>query len=173
MKSTAPRPRCSRLCWKRWRRGRLPWMALPIKCPRLSMSWPPKTPSNTRALSPSRKPSWTGFCCASTSAIPTPSEEVAIIERQQIIHPIEQIGHVVEAADVLMLQETVKKIYVDDFVKQYIVALVEATRHHPSIYLGSSPRGSLALFRTAQARALLLGGTTFCPMISKPWPSRL
>ncbi len=88
---------------------------------------------------------------------PTASEEVSIIERQQIIHPIEEIGPVVEAADILMLQETVKKIHVSDPVKHYIVALVEATRHHPSIYLGSSPRGSLALFRTSQARALLQG----------------
>ena len=88
---------------------------------------------------------------------PSPAEEIAIIERQQYIHPIEQIDHVVDAADILMLQETVRHIYVDDLVKQYIVALVGATRHHPSIYLGSSPRGSLALFRTAQARALLNG----------------
>ena len=88
---------------------------------------------------------------------PTPAEEVAIIERQQFIHPIEQIGPVVTAADILILQETVKKIHVSDLIKQYIVTLVEATRHHPSIYLGSSPRGSLALFRTAQARALLSG----------------
>ncbi|MBA7626443.1 hypothetical protein ES703_33892 [subsurface metagenome] len=88
---------------------------------------------------------------------PTPSEEITIVDRQQYIHPIEQINHVVDASDVLMLQETVKKIYIDDLVKQYIVALVEATRQHPSIFLGSSPRGSLALFRTAQARALLQG----------------
>jgi MoxR-like ATPase len=88
---------------------------------------------------------------------PTLSEEIAIIERQQIIHPIEKISHVVEVSDVLMLQETVRKIYVDDLVKQYIVALVEATRRHPSIYLGASPRGSLALFRASQARAMLLG----------------
>lgn len=88
---------------------------------------------------------------------PSAEEEVAIIERQQIIHPIEQIGPVVEASDILFLQAAVKGIRVSDFVKQYIVALVEATRHHPSIYLGSSPRGSLALFRAAQARALLLG----------------
>ncbi len=88
---------------------------------------------------------------------PTSAEEISIIEKQQIIHPIEQISPVVEAADILMLQETVKKIHVSDLVKQYIVTLVEATRHHPSIYLGSSPRGSLALFRTAQARALLSG----------------
>lgn len=86
---------------------------------------------------------------------PASSDEIAIVERQQYVHPIERIDHVVDAADVLMLQETVKKIYVDDLVKQYIVSLVEATRHHPSIFLGSSPRGSLALFRTAQARALL------------------
>jgi MoxR-like ATPase len=88
---------------------------------------------------------------------PTSAEEVTIIEKQQTKHPIEQISSVVEAADIIMLQETVKKILVSDLVKQYIVSLVEATRHHPSIYLGSSPRGSLALFRTAQARALLNG----------------
>jgi MoxR-like ATPase len=88
---------------------------------------------------------------------PSLSEEKVIMERQQYIHPIEQISHVVDASDVLMLQETVKKIYIDDLVKQYIVSLVEATRRHPSIYLGASPRGSLALFRTAQARAMLLG----------------
>ncbi len=88
---------------------------------------------------------------------PSPAEEIAIIERQQYIHPIEQIDHVVDAEDVLMLQAAVRRIYVDDLIKQYIVALVGATRHNPSIYLGASPRGSLALFRTAQARALLLG----------------
>ena len=88
---------------------------------------------------------------------PSATQEIAIMENQQYVHPIEQIGHVVDAADVLALQETVKQVYVDDLVKQYIVALVEATRHHPSIYLGASPRGSLALFRTAQARALLNG----------------
>jgi MoxR-like ATPase len=88
---------------------------------------------------------------------PSPEEEVAIIERQQFIHPIEQIDHVVDAADIIALQETVRQVYVDDLVKQYIVALVAATRGHPSLYLGSSPRGSLALFRTSQARALLNG----------------
>jgi MoxR-like ATPase len=88
---------------------------------------------------------------------PSREQEIAIMENQQYVHPIERISPVVDAADVLMLQETVKKIYVDDLVKQYIVALVEATRRHSSIYLGASPRGSLALFRAAQARALLHG----------------
>jgi MoxR-like ATPase len=88
---------------------------------------------------------------------PSPKEEVAIMTGQQYTHPIEKIGPVVDGDDVLMLQETVKKVYVDDLVKQYIVSLVEATRHHASVYLGASPRGSLALFRTSQARALLQG----------------
>src|SRR4030042_3429561 len=98
---------------------------------------------------------------------PSPAEEVAIMEQQQYIHPIEQIDHGVDAADILMLQATVRQIYVDDLVKQYIVALVGATRHHPSIYLGSSPRGSLALFRSAPARALLLGGDFVLPEARK------
>ena len=88
---------------------------------------------------------------------PAPQEEIAIIEQQQFVHPIEQISPVVDVADVLALQEAVKKIFVDNLIKQYIVTLVTATRQHRSIYLGSSPRGSLALFRTAQARALLAG----------------
>ncbi len=88
---------------------------------------------------------------------PSPSDEIVIMERQQYTHPIEQLGPVADASDVVMLQETVKKIYVDELVKQYIASLVEATRHHESIYLGSSPRGSLALFRTARAWALIQG----------------
>lgn len=88
---------------------------------------------------------------------PSASDEMTIMERQQYTHPIEQLGSVIETPEILMLQETVKKIFVDDLIKQYIVSLVEATRHHPSIYLGSSPRGSLALFRTAQSRALTEG----------------
>ena len=88
---------------------------------------------------------------------PSVSDEIIIMEKQQFSHPIEHLSAVADAADLLMLQEAVRKIYVDDLVKQYIAALVETTRRHPLIYLGSSPRGSLALFRVAQARALLQG----------------
>lgn len=88
---------------------------------------------------------------------PSAADEIAVMERQQFIHPIEQIDHVVNCDDILKLQETVKKIHISDLVKQYIVSLVNATRHHPGIYLGASPRGTLALSRTGQARALLQG----------------
>ena len=88
---------------------------------------------------------------------PSLSDEIAIMERQQYTHPIEKLEAVASGEDVLTLQSTVKKVYVDDLVKQYIAALVTATRQHPAIYLGASPRGSLSLFRATQARALMQG----------------
>jgi MoxR-like ATPase len=88
---------------------------------------------------------------------PSAANEIVVMEKQQFVHPIEQLNQVAEAVDLAHLQETVRTIYVDDLVKQYIVSVVDATRHHPSVYLGASPRGSLALFRTAQARALIQG----------------
>lgn len=86
---------------------------------------------------------------------PSTADEIVIMEKQQFVHPIDQLSQVAEATDIIRLQDTVKAIYVDNLVKQYIVSVVEATRHHPAVYLGASPRGSLALFRTAQARALI------------------
>ena len=94
---------------------------------------------------------------------PSLADEIAIMERQQHSHPIEQLSPVADASEVMMLQETVRNIYVDDLAKQYIASVVEATRHHHSIYLGASPRGSLALFRTAQARALMKGRNYVLP----------
>ncbi|MER3419128.1 MAG: AAA family ATPase [Chloroflexota bacterium] len=88
---------------------------------------------------------------------PSPTDEVLIMDRQQLRHPVDEIGQVTDASEILRLQDAVKGIYVDPLIKQYIVQLVEATRHHEAAYLGASPRGSLALFRTAQAFALLSG----------------
>ena len=88
---------------------------------------------------------------------PSASDEITIMEAQQYSHPIEHLEPVVTDADVEMLQTAVKDIYVDDLIKEYIASLVEATRNHPSIFLGASPRASLALFRTAQAHALVQG----------------
>jgi MoxR-like ATPase len=88
---------------------------------------------------------------------PTVAEEITIMEKQQFRHPIEDLTQVAEEKDLMLIQEAVKSVYVDRLVKQYIVEVVEATRHHPTIHLGASPRGSLALFRTSQARALIDG----------------
>jgi MoxR-like ATPase len=88
---------------------------------------------------------------------PQEDQEIAILDSQQYQHPITQIGQVVEEEELLAVQEALKEVYVDPLIKSYIVAMVKQTRNHPEIYLGASPRGSLTLYRTAQARAALRG----------------
>ncbi|NOY98806.1 MAG: MoxR family ATPase [Chloroflexi bacterium] len=88
---------------------------------------------------------------------PGSSDEIRILERQQLRHPIETLEAVVTGDEVLEAIEAIKKVYVSDAVKRYIVALTGQTRKSGDVYLGASPRGSLALFRTGQARAALQG----------------
>jgi MoxR-like ATPase len=86
---------------------------------------------------------------------PSAEDEIRILDSQQFVHPIEKIAQVVSASELLAAQEEIKNIYVDPSVKEYIVALVNATRAHPDVYLGASPRGSLGLYRTGQALAAI------------------
>ncbi|MBC7264979.1 MAG: MoxR family ATPase [Chloroflexi bacterium] len=88
---------------------------------------------------------------------PAPEDEIAILDSQQYQHPIHRIAKVVEVDDLLWAQEEIKKVHLDSLVKEYIVALVNATRTHPDVYLGASPRGSLGLYRLGQARAAIEG----------------
>jgi len=89
---------------------------------------------------------------------PSARDEMAMLEQQQVRHPIESLEPVITAADLTELQRTVRQsIYVDDLVRQYVVEVVGATRSHSDVYLGASPRGSIALVRTSQARAALAG----------------
>lgn len=88
---------------------------------------------------------------------PSPTDEVAVLDAQQNQHPVETISQVTDPNEILQLQRAVREIYVDPLIKQYIVSLANSTREHEAVYLGASPRGSLALFRTSQARALLDG----------------
>ncbi|MGA9348175.1 MAG: MoxR family ATPase [Anaerolineae bacterium] len=88
---------------------------------------------------------------------PSPEDEIAILDSQQYVHPLETLGQAIDAQELLDAQEQVKEVYVDPLIKEYIVTLVKATRKHPDIYLGASPRGSLALYKTGRARATILG----------------
>jgi MoxR-like ATPase len=84
-------------------------------------------------------------------------DEIQMIEHQQFQHPIAALGAVVSQAEIVAMQESVKHVHVSDAVKQYIVDLTFATRESDSVYLGSSPRGSLGLFRGSQALAAIRG----------------
>ncbi len=86
---------------------------------------------------------------------PSPTDEVTVLDEQQVSHPVDSIQPVTDASEIQQLQRAVREIYIDPLIKQYIVGLAGATRQHESVYLGASPRGSIALFRTSQAHALL------------------
>ena len=88
---------------------------------------------------------------------PSAEEEIAVIDGQQLGHPIETLQAVATAEEIGGMQRATRDVYVDDLIKQYIVAIVSATREHDDIALGASPRGSLFLFRAAQALAVLRG----------------
>ena len=88
---------------------------------------------------------------------PETADEIRMLDEQQHAHPITRIEQVVSAEELLQAQEQVKNVYIDDLVKEYIVKLVKTTRRHPDVYLGASPRGSIALYKTGQARAAVLG----------------
>jgi MoxR-like ATPase len=72
-------------------------------------------------------------------------------------HPITKIGKVVDGEELTSLQKRVWEVNVDSTLQDYIVALAEATRNHPDLLLGVSPRGTLALLKAGQALAALRG----------------
>src|SRR6476659_1726743 len=88
---------------------------------------------------------------------PQPVEEVVILDEQKRQHPIDSLQEVLPVEELLEIQSAVRDIYVDPTVAEYIVRLVNGTRDHGDIYLGASPRGSIALYRAGQALAGLLG----------------
>jgi MoxR-like ATPase len=88
---------------------------------------------------------------------PTPTEEIVILDEQKRVHPLDELGEVLPVSALKEMQAAVREIYVDASVAEYIVRLVNATRTHADVYLGASPRGSIALYRAGQARAALLG----------------
>jgi MoxR-like ATPase len=101
------------------------------------------------------------FLIRLTLGYPGRADELAILDRAAVAtdgrHPVESLPCVVEIEDLRLLQAAARGVYVDPHVREYVVAIVSATRDHPEIYLGASPRGSLALFHLAQAWALVRG----------------
>ena len=84
-------------------------------------------------------------------------DERQVLLNLQREHPINALAAVATADDVVAAAGQVSDIYVEDSVLDYILALVHATREHRDLALGASPRGSLGLFRAAQARAAVHG----------------
>ena len=88
---------------------------------------------------------------------PQPLEEIVILDEQKRHHPLDELEVVCSVDELRGMQNGIRDVYVDPTVADYIVRLVGATRVHPDVYLGASPRGSIALYRAGQALAGLHG----------------
>ena len=88
---------------------------------------------------------------------PSRRGEIEMLSRQHFEHPLDRIGQVATLDELRTAQAAVRQVYVDDLLKEYVVALVEATRRHDDVYLGAGPRGSLALYNAARAWAAMHG----------------
>jgi MoxR-like ATPase len=92
-----------------------------------------------------------------TLGYPRMQDEMNILDTHQFHHPLDDIEQIMRAEELVQIQNQVRAVHVDPSIREYIVSLTGATRSHNNIYLGSSPRGSLALFRASQALAAIRG----------------
>jgi MoxR-like ATPase len=109
---------------------------------------------------------------------PTPEEESQMLRALQGAHPIDALGQAVEGARLPELQAAIWGVHVDDTLRDYIISLANATRRHPDLALGASPRATFALFRATQAFAALAGRDYVLPddikTLARPvWRHRL
>jgi MoxR-like ATPase len=88
---------------------------------------------------------------------PDRAAEKEILQRHRPGEPIDQLRPVLSVADLLPLQQAVRRVRVEECLSDYILDLIEATRRHPNVHLGGSTRAALSLYRAAQALALLEG----------------
>lgn len=95
------------------------------------------------------------FMMSISLGYPKAEDEINILNSHQHHHPLEDLTQIMTAEELVYIQQQVKNIHVDASILEYIVAIANATRNHQNIYLGVSPRGSLALFRASQALAAM------------------
>ena len=94
---------------------------------------------------------------------PSKQDENAILLRYERQDPLATLEPVIQADDLMAMQEQVKSVLVEESVREYMVDVVRATREHDAVELGVSPRGTLALYRTVQALAAVRGRTFVIP----------
>ena len=94
---------------------------------------------------------------------PSAEHEIALLKARQTSNPLDEIAPVADSEDLLNMRRDVEEIYVNDSIYYYIVSLIQATRNHPEIRLGISPRGSLALMQMAKACAYAQGRDYLLP----------
>lgn len=94
---------------------------------------------------------------------PNLREESELLVRAQFRHPIEEVEPVTTPEELLKLQEEVRTVHAEESVRGYMARISQATRHHQAVYVGISPRGTMQMFRAAQAYAYMEGRDYIIP----------
>jgi MoxR-like ATPase len=127
----------------------------PLPCPFIVMAT--QNPIEYEGTFPLPEAQLDRFLMRISLGYPSMMDELEIIGRQQFRHPIEDLEQVVPLETLVAMQDAIKSVFLAKEVQEYVTSLVKASREHESVYLGASPRGSLGLYRTCQARAAILG----------------
>jgi MoxR-like ATPase len=88
---------------------------------------------------------------------PSLDEELKLLQLLEREHPIQSLGSVVSAEEIMQVQSLVKQVYVDPKVRQYMLQIIHETRSHSDLALGAGPRATIAVFRASQAMAAVRG----------------
>jgi MoxR-like ATPase len=94
---------------------------------------------------------------------PSMEQELKMLDMLERSHPLDKLQAVTNAAEIVACQRAVREVHVDEKVRRYLMQIVHETRDHDDLALGASPRASLALFRTGQAMAAILGRNFVLP----------
>ena len=97
------------------------------------------------------------FAMRLSMGYPDPVAELAMMKDQRLHHPIEDIVSVTNVQQIRAMQAATRRVAVHDNLYNYVLRLANASRQHPHLALGLSPRGALTLARCSQARAALQG----------------
>jgi MoxR-like ATPase len=127
----------------------------------------PQNPIESQGTFPLPEAQLDRFLMKISVGYPARAEEVSILFAQQHEHPINHVARVLGEAEVSAMRKAVKDVHVDPAIGEYIVDIVGATRQHPSLVAGASPRGSLALMRASQAAAYVRGESYVRPHVVK------
>jgi MoxR-like ATPase len=116
-----------------------------------------ENPEDYQGTYPLPEPQLDRFLMCLRIGYPSPKEEIEILDTQITTHPLNSISYVIYSNDVVHRQALVRKVNVSAAIKEYIVQIANATREHPALVNGMSPRASLALMRASQSLALYNG----------------
>ena len=129
----------------------------PRRSSRRSWSSPRRTRSTRRARTGCRRASSTASCCASRSGTRAAAAEMAILDGRGAVESLPKLSPVVSAAEVLTMIDAVRSVFLADALKAYLVDIAEASRRHPAVELGLSPRATLQLAAAARSHAAARG----------------